>query len=54
VLEVASVESVGGSLRRFLSGMDAKLAHFYLCRKDKHLSNAAKAFLVLLQTQRTN
>src|SRR5271165_54129 len=31
-----------------VAGMDAKLAHFYVHRKDKHLSNAAKAFLVLL------
>jgi len=37
-----------------VAGMDAKFAYFYLCRKDKHLSNAAKAFLVLLQTQHTN
>jgi DNA-binding transcriptional LysR family regulator len=34
-----------------LAGMDAKLGRFYICRKDKHLSNAAKAFLTLLQTQ---
>jgi LysR family transcriptional regulator, transcriptional activator of the cysJI operon len=34
-----------------LAGMDAKLGRFYICRKDKHLFNAAKAFLALLQTQ---
>jgi DNA-binding transcriptional LysR family regulator len=34
-----------------LAGMDAKLGRFYICRKDKHLSSAAKAFLALLQTQ---
>ena len=34
-----------------LAGMDAKLARFYIRRKDKHLSNAAKAFLALLQAQ---
>jgi DNA-binding transcriptional LysR family regulator len=31
-----------------LAGMDVKLAHFYVRRKDKHLSNAAKAFMALL------
>jgi DNA-binding transcriptional LysR family regulator len=35
-----------------LAGMDAKIVYFYLFLKDKHLSNAAKAFLGLLQTQR--
>ena len=34
-----------------LTGMDNTLAFFYLRRKDKHLSNAAKAFLALLQAQ---
>ena len=34
-----------------LAGIDARLAHFYIRRKDKHLSNAAKAFLALLQAQ---
>jgi DNA-binding transcriptional LysR family regulator len=34
-----------------LAGMDTKLAYFYLRRKDKHLTNAANAFLVLLQDQ---
>jgi DNA-binding transcriptional LysR family regulator len=37
-----------------LAGMDAKLAYFYVYRKDKHLSHAAKAFLALLPTQHTN
>src|SRR5271167_1047372 len=32
-----------------LAGMEAKLAYFYVYRKDKHLSNAGKAFLTLLQ-----
>ena len=34
-----------------LAGMDAKLGRFYICRKDKHLSNAAQAFLALLLIQ---
>jgi DNA-binding transcriptional LysR family regulator len=34
-----------------LAGMDAKLANFYIYRKDKHLSNAARAFLAVLETQ---
>lgn len=34
-----------------LAGIDAKLARFYIRRKDKHLSNAAQAFLALLQAQ---
>jgi DNA-binding transcriptional LysR family regulator len=33
-----------------LAGMDTKLAYFYLRRKDKHLSHAAAAFLVLLRS----
>jgi DNA-binding transcriptional LysR family regulator len=32
-----------------LTGMDAMLDSFYICRKDKHLSTATKAFLTLLQ-----
>jgi DNA-binding transcriptional LysR family regulator len=48
-------EISGGSLAGVsLVGMEAKLAYFYVYRKDKHLSNAAKAFLALLQTQRTD
>ena len=34
-----------------LAGLDDKLGRFYICRRDKHLSNAAKAFLALLQAQ---
>jgi len=34
-----------------LAGIDTKLARFYIRRKDKHLSNAAQAFLALLQAQ---
>jgi len=34
-----------------LSGIDARLAHFCIRRKDKHPSNATKAFVTLLQTQ---
>ncbi len=34
-----------------LAGLDDKLGRFYVCRRDKHLSNAAKAFLALLQAQ---
>jgi len=37
-----------------LAGMNARLGRFYICRKDKHLSNAAKAFLAVLQTQANN
>jgi len=33
-----------------LAGLDTKLGRFYICRRDKHISNAAKAFLELLQT----
>jgi DNA-binding transcriptional LysR family regulator len=31
-----------------LTGMDTKIAYFYVRRRDKHLSNAAKAFLKML------
>jgi len=34
-----------------LAGLDDKLGRFYVCRRDKHLSNAAKAFLAMLRTQ---
>ena len=37
------------SLGVSLAGMDARLALSILCRKDKHLSNAAQAFLALLR-----
>jgi DNA-binding transcriptional LysR family regulator len=48
--EIAAGSLAGSSL----AGMDANLEYFYICRKDKHLSNAAKAFLALLQTQHPN
>ncbi len=34
-----------------LAGLDDKLGRFYVCLRDKHLSNAAKAFLALLRAQ---
>ena len=34
-----------------LAGLDDKLGRFYVCRRDKHLPNAAKAFLALLRAQ---
>jgi DNA-binding transcriptional LysR family regulator len=37
-----------------VAGMDARLAHFYVRRKDKHLSNAAAAFMTLLLTPPAN
>src|SRR5208283_5060691 len=40
--------SAGSLVGVALAGMDAKLVHFYVHRKDKHLSNAVKAFLALL------
>ncbi|MGA9804673.1 MAG: LysR family transcriptional regulator [Terriglobales bacterium] len=45
--------SAGSLTGVLLAGLDAKLGRFYICRKDKHLSNAAKAFLALLQTPGT-
>lgn len=49
---VVEREISAGSLTGIaLTGMDAKLARFYIRRKDKHLSNAAQAFLALLQAQ---
>jgi len=49
---VVEREIAAGSLTGVsLAGMDAKLGRFYICRRDKHLSNAAQAFLALLQTQ---
>lgn len=45
-------EVASGSLTGVpLAGIDTKLARFYIYRKDKHLSSAAKAFLALLQTE---
>ena len=50
---VVQREIAAGSLTGVsLAGMDAKLAYVYIRRKDKHLSNAATAFLTLLQSQR--
>jgi DNA-binding transcriptional LysR family regulator len=49
---VVEREVAAGSLTGVrLAGMDTKLAYYYLGRKDKHLSHAAKAFLDLLQIQ---
>jgi len=49
---VVEREIAAGSLTGVaLAGLDARLGRFYICRRDKHLSNAAKAFLGLLQTQ---
>jgi hypothetical protein len=31
--------------------LDDKLGRFYVGRRDKHLSKAAKAFLAMLRTQ---
>jgi DNA-binding transcriptional LysR family regulator len=52
-----SVQALGGVEREIaagfltgvrLTGMDTKLAYYYVRRRDKHLSNAAKAFLATL------
>ncbi len=49
---VVEREIRGGSLKGVaLAGMDTKLGRFYISRKDKHRSNAAKAFLELLQSE---
>ena len=49
---VVEREISAGSLTGLaLAGVDAKLARFYIRRKDKHLSHAAQAFLALLQAQ---
>ena len=34
-----------------LAGIDTQIEYLYVCRKDKHLSNAASAFLALLHQQ---
>jgi DNA-binding transcriptional LysR family regulator len=48
---VVQREIAAGSLIGIrLAEMDATLESFYLRRKDKHLSNAAKAFLTLLES----
>jgi DNA-binding transcriptional LysR family regulator len=46
--------SAGSLIGVSVAGMDAKLAYFAVHHKDKHLSNAATAFIVLLQTLHTN
>jgi hypothetical protein len=33
-----------------LTGIDTGLAYYSVRRKDKHVSNAAKAFLAMLET----
>src|SRR5271165_744466 len=49
---VVKREIAAGSLRSLpLAGMDARIEYLYVCRKDKHLSNAANAFLDLLRQQ---
>ena len=48
-------EIAAGSLAGVsVAGMNVKFAHFWIHRKDKHLSRAAKAFMAMLQTERTN
>ena len=48
-------EITAGSLAGVsVAGMDVKFAHFYVHRRDKHLSHAAKAFMAMLQTEYTN
>jgi DNA-binding transcriptional LysR family regulator len=50
---VVEREITGGYLTGArLTGMETKLAYYYVRRKDKHLSNAAKVFLTMLQTGR--
>jgi len=49
---VVQRELSAGSLRGVsLAGLDDKLGRFYVGRRDKHLSNAAQAFLALLRAQ---
>ncbi len=51
-LSVVRREVAAGSLRALpLAGMDARMDYLYICRKDKHLSTAANAFLELLRQQ---
>jgi DNA-binding transcriptional LysR family regulator len=51
-LSVVRREISAGSLAGVaVAGIDVKLAHFYVRRKDKHLSGAAKAFMALLLAQ---
>jgi DNA-binding transcriptional LysR family regulator len=51
-LSVVQREVAAGSLRALpLAGMNARMDYLYICRKDKHLSTAASAFLELLRQQ---
>ena len=43
--------SAGSLIGISLAGLDSRLGRFYICRRDKHRSNAAKAFLALLPAQ---
>ncbi len=44
-------EIAAGSLRALpLARMDARIQYFYICRKNRHLSHAAREFLTLLLT----
>ena len=48
-------EIAAGSLVAIpMAGMDVKFAHFYIHRRDKHVSHAARAFLSLLQAEPTS
>jgi DNA-binding transcriptional LysR family regulator len=52
---VVQQELAAGSLRGIqLAGMDASIQFFYACRKNAHLSNAAKALLALLTESGTD
>jgi len=48
--EIAERSLIGISL----AGLDTRLGRFYICRKDKHLSSAARTFLALLQNHARN
>jgi DNA-binding transcriptional LysR family regulator len=45
--------SAGSLVGIRLAGMDATIGSYYLYRKDKHVSNATKAFLSILQSEQT-
>jgi DNA-binding transcriptional LysR family regulator len=45
--------SAGSLVGIRLTGMDTSIGSFYLYRKDKHVSNATKAFLAILQNEQT-
>jgi DNA-binding transcriptional LysR family regulator len=48
-------EIAAGSLAGVsVAGMNVKFSHFWIHPKDKHLSNAAKAFMAMLQSEHTN